>query len=101
MESKITVDDFSPHLFWDTDKEKLDLEKSKEQIVYHVVEYGLMKDWKLLQKVYPKETLKEIVINLRSLDKVTLSYLAHYFKIDKTAFRCYKESQSRKSFWNS
>ena len=95
------ITDFSPHLFWDVDKSKLDFEKSKEQIVYQVVEYGLMKDWLLLQKIYKKEVLKEIVMNLRVLDKVTLAYLSHYFQVDKTQFRCFNNSQSAQSFWNS
>jgi hypothetical protein len=101
MSAPISINDFSPHLFWDVDRSKLDFDKSKEQIVYQVVEYGMMKDWLLIQQLYSKNTLKEIVLNLRSLDKVTLSFLAHFFKVDKTEFRCYKQSQSNQSFWNS
>jgi ribosomal protein S8 len=101
MSAPISINDFSPHLFWDVDRSKLDFDKSKEQIVYQVVEYGMMKDWLLIQQLYSKNTLKEIVLNLRSLDKVTLSFLAHFFKVDKTHFRCYKQSQSNQSFWNS
>lgn len=88
MSWPITINDFSPHLFWDVNRNELDFYKTKEQIIFQVVEFGLMKNWELLQKVYPKETLKEVVLNLRSLDKVTLSFLAHYLKIDKTQFRC-------------
>lgn len=101
MSKKISIDDFSPHLFWDMDKEKIDFERSKEQIVFQVVEFGMMKDWELLQRIYPLPQLKQIVLNLRSLDKVTLSFLAHYFKVDKTKFRCYTQTQSPTSFWNS
>lgn len=97
----ILITDFSPHLFWDVDKNKLDFEKSREQIVYQVVEYGQMKDWLLLQKIYSKGVLKEIVMSLRVLDKVTLAYLAHYFQVDKTQFRCFNNSQSAQNFWNS
>ena len=71
------------------------------QIIFQVVEYGMMSDWLLVQKIYPKEELKEVVLNLRTLDKVTLSYLSHFFQIDKTQFRCYTSSQSARSFWNS
>lgn len=101
MEAKITIFDFSPHLFWEVYKSKLDFEKNKEQIVYQVVEYGLMHDWLLLQKVYPPEKLKAIATSLRALDKKTLSYLAHHFNVEKTEFRCYTESQSPQNFWNS
>ena len=95
------IENFSPHLFWDLNKSKLDFEKSKSQIIFQVVEYGLMSDWLLIQKIYSREEIKEVVTNLRTLDKVTLSYLAHFFQLDKTQFRCYTSSQSAQSFWNS
>jgi hypothetical protein len=79
----------------------LDFQIHKEQIVYQVVEFGLMSDWNLLHQIYTPEQLKEIVLNLRTLDKVTLSFLAHYFQVEKDKFRCYKLSQSPHSFWNS
>jgi hypothetical protein len=101
MQENYTVDLFSPHLFWDVDKSLLDFNKSKAQIIGRVVEYGLMKDWKLLQEIYSKAEIKETVCELRSLDKVTLSFLAHFLKIDKTEFRCYTLSQSTENFWNS
>ncbi len=101
MHSGISIHDFSAHLFWDVDRNKLDFEKSKEQIVYQVVEFGMMKDWQLLQQVYSLDEIKSIVIQLRTLDKVTLSFLAHFFKVDKTQFRCYKQTLSDRNFWNS
>jgi ribosomal protein S8 len=99
MNAAISINDFSEHLFWDVDKSKLDFKKSKEQIVYQVVEFGMMKDWMLIQEVYSKSTLKEIVLNLRTIDRTTLSFLAHYFKVDKKQFRCYKQMQSNQGFW--
>jgi hypothetical protein len=101
MNSNFSIHDFSAHLFWDTNKELLDFDKSKSQIVFQVVEYGLMSDWNLLQKIYSREELKQTAMTLRSLDKVTLSFLAHFFKVDKSEFRCYKQSQSPSGFWNS
>lgn len=101
MSAGINLDHFSPHLFWDVDKQEFDMNQFGAQLVYRVVEYGTMKDWELLQKIYTRDELKAMVMDLRDLDKVTLSFLAHYFKVDKNAFRCYKQSQSPQSFWNS
>ena len=101
MAENISVEDFSPHLFWDIDKSNFDFRLYKEQLVYRVVEYGMMKDWALIQKIFSPEELKSIVLNLRDLDKVTLSFLAHFFKTDKSAFRCYTQTQSPAGFWNS
>ena len=54
-EEKYSISDFSPHLFWDVDRDTLDFEKSKETIIYQVLEFGMMKDWKMLQDLYSKD----------------------------------------------
>lgn len=101
MNSKITISDFSPHLFWDVDIKKFDIDKHKEQLVYKVLEYGLLKDWHLLNKLYDREEIKNIALNIRSLDVVTLSFLSTIFEINKTKFRCYKHKQLVQNVWNS
>lgn len=94
------IDDLSSHIFWDVDKNALDFEKSKEQIIYKVLEFGLMQDWKIIKEIYGLEKIKKISLELRSLDIVTLSFLATTFNIDKSNFRCYKLKQSGPNFWN-
>lgn len=101
MEKPITIDDFSPHLFWDVDLYGFDFDKHKTHLINKVLEYGMIKDWNLLKEVYGLETIKEVSLNLRSLDAVTLSYLSALFKIDKTEFRCYKHRQLYPTYWNS
>ena len=101
MEKPITIDDFSPHLFWDVDLDGFDFDKHKTHLINKVLEYGMIKDWNLLKEVYGLETIKEVLLNLRSLDAVTLSYLSALFKIDKTEFRCYKHRQLYPNLWNS
>ena len=101
MEKTITIDDFSKHLFWDVDLDGFDFEKHKAHLIQKVLEYGLINDWNLLKKVYGLETIKDVSLNLRSLDAVTLSYLSAIFKIDKTEFRCYKHRQLFPTYWNS
>ena len=94
------IDDLSSHLFWDVDKNALEFEKSKEQIIYKVLEFGLMQDWKIIKEIYGLEKIKKISLELRSLDIITLSFLATTFNIDKSNFRCYKLKQSGPNFWN-
>lgn len=101
MRSSYIIDLFSPHLFWDVDKSLLDFNRSKAQIIERVVTFGFIADWKLIQEIYSKDEIKDTVCSMRNMDKVTLSFLAHYFKIEKTEFRCYTLSQSTTSFWNS
>ncbi|MEM0517764.1 DUF6922 domain-containing protein [Aequorivita flava] len=96
-----SISHLSEHLFWDVDKAELDFEKSKEFIIHRVLEYGLMEDWELIKEIYGLETIKQISLQFRELDAVTLSFLSAIFKIDKKEFRCYTNKTSMPSFWNS
>lgn len=100
MGKQYSIHDLSSHLFWDTDINALDFEKSKEQIIYKVIEFGMIGDWEMIKAVYGLETIKNISLNFRSLDEVSLAFLANIFQIDKTNFRCYKLKQSNQNFWN-
>lgn len=101
METTYNISDLSSHLFWDVDKSALDFKKSKVQIIYKVLEFGLISDWKIIQEIYGLETIKNVSLELRTLDVVTLAFLSDLFKIEKTHFRCYKHSQSVQNSWNS
>jgi len=101
MNKAISIEDFSKHLFWDVDLRSFDLQKHKKFMVERVLEYGMLKDWNLIKELYGKEEIKNISLNIRSLDAVTLSFLSTIFKIDKTEFRCYKHRQLVQNVWNS
>lgn len=101
MNKPITIDDFSQHLFWDVDKGTFDFEKYKNFFIQRVLEYGKMNDWRLIKKLYGMEAIKQASLQARSLDAVTLSFVATLFKIDKTEFRCYKHRQLFPNLWNS
>ncbi|MPS71577.1 MAG: hypothetical protein E2590_00320 [Chryseobacterium sp.] len=101
MDSEITVNDFSPHLFWDVDLSTFDLDKHYVHMIQKVLEYGKIEDWNLLKMYYGLNKIKEVSLNLRSLDAVTLSFVSTIFNIDKTEFRCYKHRQLVQNYWNS
>lgn len=101
MKTVWTVYDLSPHLFWDTNPNLLDFESAKEYIIGKVIEYGRMEDWRIIRQVYDVQTIKDVVIDIRSMDDVTLSFLANFLNLDKSAFRCYKPVPSAQDFWNS
>jgi ribosomal protein S8 len=101
MNKEITINDFSQHLFWDVDLSQFDFEKHKSHLIHKVLEYGFIEDWRLLKRLYGLDTIKDVALNLRSLDTVTLSFLSAIFKIDKTQFRCYKHRQLYPNLWNS
>ena len=101
MKTNYSVNDLSKHLFWDVDISMLSFENSKEQIIYKVVEFGLIKDWNIIKEIYNLETIKAVSLEFRSLDVVTLSFLATIFNINKSEFRCYKHRQLYPNLWNS
>jgi len=101
VEKKIIIADFSQHLFWDVDLSLFDLEKHKVFLIHRVLEYGLIEDWNLIKEFYGLETIKEVALNVRTLDAVTLAFVSNLFGIDKTEFRCYKHRQLYPTYWNS
>ncbi|MGB3452584.1 MAG: hypothetical protein WBA59_02010 [Moheibacter sp.] len=101
MKKEITIADFSSVLFWDIDIENFDLDKYSKQMILRVLEYGNWNDWLLIKEYYGMEAIKETALTARSLDAVTLAFVANLFQIDKTEFRCYKHRQLHPNLWNS
>jgi len=98
--SLINISSFSSHLFWDTDKNNLELEKHKAYIIKQVLEYGLMDDWKILKRIYGLKTITETAKNFRELDKKALSFIAAVSNEPIDSFRCYTYQQSIPEHWN-
>lgn len=96
---KLTVEDLSPALFWDVDKSDLDFEKHKAYVVGRALEYGTYDDWVKVRNYYGNDSIKQILLNLRFIDELSLSYVSAYYKVDKTQFRCYKHAQLVGNCW--
>lgn len=84
----------SDHLFWDVDKNKLDIEKSKKTIVQRVLDYGLMKDWKILVRIYGIKEIANTAKNLRDLDIKSASFISFLSNTPLEKFACYTSKQS-------
>lgn len=84
----------SPRLFWDTDPEKVDMQKHKAFVIARVLEYGTFDDWKTILKYYGLEDIAETATKLRTLDKKTLAFISTISGIAKEKFRCYSNQQS-------
>ena len=89
MPRKQHSSNFSPHLFWDVPKEKVDLKKHPQFIIKRVLEYGLMSDWLFIKDYYGLEKIAEIAKNFRELEPRALSYLSAISKIPREEFKCY------------
>jgi hypothetical protein len=94
------ISDFSPHLFWDTDKSKLDLDANKAQVIQQVLEYGLLADWLIIFNVYGLESIAETSCKFRQLEPRALSFIAALSGIAPESFRCYSIQRSIPPHWN-
>jgi hypothetical protein len=89
-----------PSLFWDTDIQKIDLQKHKASVIERIMVRGQMDEFKAMMQFYGKETVKKTVLNARWLDKVTLAFCSTIFETPETEFRCYKLAQLNPEHWN-
>ncbi len=44
----LSIDQFSKHLFWDVDRNQLNIVINKAYIIKQVLEYGMLHDWILI-----------------------------------------------------
>lgn len=100
MKASLTVKDFSPALFWEVDKERLDLDKNKRFVIERTLTHGTLSDWFLIKSYYGIETIKAECMQIRYLDKQTLSFCSAYFNEPVQNFRCYIFKQSNPSHWD-
>jgi hypothetical protein len=98
--SKNNIQHFSEYLFWDVDRNLLEIEKSKVYIIDRVLSHGMLSDWNLIKQFYGKETIKNVALQLRHLDKYALHFCAAYFEEPIQNFRCYSFAQSNPVHWN-
>lgn len=97
--SPTIIQQFSTHLFWDVRKENLDLEKHKANIIQRALEYGLLKDWLLIKRVYGMEEITNTAMGLRSLDDISLNFIATLSGVPKEKFRCYTLRPLQEKHW--
>ncbi|MFN0033505.1 MAG: DUF6922 domain-containing protein [Saprospiraceae bacterium] len=89
-----------PSLFWDTDVQKIDLQKHRASVIERILMRGHWEEFHALLQYYGRETVKETALNLRYLDKVTLSFCSTIFETPVTEFRCYKLAQLNPEHWD-
>jgi hypothetical protein len=100
MEKVLSIGDFSTSLFWDVDKTQLNLEQHRRFIIERTLTHGTLSDWFLIKAYYGKAIIKTESMQIRFLDKQTLSFCAAYFNESIQNFRCYILKQSNPSHWD-
>ena len=93
-EQQEIISQFSPHLFWDVDKAQMDLDLYPEHVIQRVLEYGHMRDWKLIRAYYGLDRIVECCRRMRTLDPRALSFICCISHTSKETYRCYNFAQS-------
>ena len=99
MKQKFDINNFSKHLFWDIDRTKLCLDKDNEFIIQRTLEYGLINDWEIIYNYYGIEKISKTVMNLKYLDKKSITFISLLSKIPKEKFLSYTTKQSTPKHW--
>lgn len=95
-----TISDFSPHLFWDVNKDKLDFVTNKSQVIQQVLEYGLLSDWLIIKEMYGVQQIGKTASTFRQLDPMALSFIVALYGLPKESFTCYATKQLMPPHWN-
>lgn len=90
---------FSPHLFWDTKPENVDIEKHRIWLVKRVLEKGLWADWKLLLILLGKEKVRDAVKNARHLEHRARSFACVSLDLDPKELRCSTLKSFQSTHW--
>lgn len=91
---------FSTYLFWDVNKDDLDMEKHSQYIIKRVVEYGMLQDWNIVKKYYGIKRIVEAATRFRELEPRALAYLSAISQTPKEKFRCYTYQRLNPQRWN-
>ena len=97
---KLTIHDFSDHLFWDVQKQDVDLERNSSFMVQRVLEYGLLEDWQRLKAYYGLARIAQIAQALRSLEPRALSFICALSHTSPKQYRCYTLKQLNPQPWS-
>lgn len=99
MNKEFDINNFSKHLFWDVNRNNLDLDRNKKTIITNVLDYGLINDWNIIYNYYGIDEIAKIVMNLKYLDKKSIALVSLLSKIPKEQFLCYTTKQLIPKHW--
>lgn len=86
--------------FWDIDLKKLDEVKSKRIIIERVMNFGTIKEIKILKKHYGVKEVVKNLCNINYIDPKSLNFYSILFNIPKSNFKCYTRNQLNNQHWN-
>lgn len=101
MPSSLYISQLSSVLFWDMDRDNIDVEKHSAGLIQRVLEYGTLQDWRITRDFYGMDRIVADCMRLRNLDPMALSFICAISNTNKEDYRCYYFKQSTPTHWNS
>lgn len=98
--SNKVLSSLSPHLFWDMDILKADMDTCPAQIIQRVLEYGTLDDWRIIYRYYGLDKIVSTCKSMRNLDPKALAFVCCISNTKKEQYRCYRTRQSSPTLWN-
>ncbi len=92
--------DINKALFWDVDCDNINYKEHARFVIERVLTRGNFDDWQELKRYYGLGKIKEEVVNIRYLDKITFNFCQKIFNIKKEKFRCYNTEPSIRKLWS-
>lgn len=89
----------SSYLFWDTDIANVDFDKHASYVVEKVVTRGQFNDWQEIKRYYGIDTIKSLVVGIRSMPSRVTGFLSLVLDIPLESFRCYRDKPLRLRHW--
>ena len=93
-----TIADFSPHLFWDVDIAKLEMDKNMRLLAERVIQRGNRDDLDKLLSHYGKKEVAEILKQLPWMNEKDMAFVHVFFDIPYNEMKCYTKRQSGLNF---
>lgn len=94
MSAKECIQGFSDYIFWDVDRDSIDMTLNAQYVVQRVLEYGQIGDWKLLRSYYGLDKIVQVAKGLRTLEPKALAFISTISGTPLNQFRCYSTRQS-------
>ncbi|MEO6219398.1 MAG: hypothetical protein ABIO81_03150 [Ginsengibacter sp.] len=87
------------HLFWDVNTSTLEWKKNANLIIERVLQRGTLEQWKTIMSIYGLKKIVNTVKIMRSVDPVSLHFIAAISHTPLDKFRCYNTRYLTQHHW--
>ncbi len=75
-------------LFWDTDKDRVDIQKHRAYIIRRIMDYGDVEDVRWMLAAYSGEDIVEVLKKSRGLSRKSGYFWGNHFAVAKEEIAC-------------